>query len=78
MSRASCLRCWSAAVTGRILASSAEASRGVEADLGAAWVQVAKQDVEAVDPAGVLGDQVLAALGEQTHDRGVVLELGRG
>jgi hypothetical protein len=38
-------------------------------------VQVAEQHVEAVDPAGVLGDQVLAALGEQTHDRGVVLDL---
>jgi hypothetical protein len=38
-------------------------------------VQIAEQDVQAVDAAGVLGDQVVATLGEQTQDRGVVLEL---
>ena len=37
-------------------------------------VQVAQQHVEAVDPARVLGDQVVSALGEQAHDRGVVLD----
>lgn len=34
-----------------------------------------EQDVQAVDAPGVLGDQVVATLGEQTQDRGVVLEL---
>lgn len=47
----------------------------VEADLGPTGVQIAEQDVQAVDAAGVLGDQVVATLGEQTQDRGVVLEL---
>jgi hypothetical protein len=37
-------------------------------------MEIAQQDVEPVDPARVLGDQVVAALGEQAHDRGVVLE----
>jgi len=46
----------------------------VETEPGSAGVQVAEQDVQAVDPTGVLGDQIVAPLGEQPHDRGVVLE----
>src|SRR5918994_794049 len=41
---------------------------GVEAHLGAPGMEVTQQHVEPVDPARVLGDQVFAALGEQTHD----------
>ncbi|WP_328522738.1 hypothetical protein [Kribbella sp. NBC_00359] len=37
---------------------------GVEANLSATGLQVAEQDVQPVDPACVLGDQVVAALGE--------------
>ncbi len=48
---------------------------GVEAELGATGMEIKEQDVEPVDPAGVLGDQVIAALGEQAHDRGLVLGL---
>jgi hypothetical protein len=46
-----------------------------EAHVGATGVEVAEQDVQAVDPPGVLGNQVVAALGKQSHDRVVVLEL---
>jgi hypothetical protein len=38
-------------------------------------VQIAEQDVQPVDAAGVFGDRVVATLGEQPQDRGVVLEL---
>ena len=38
-------------------------------------MQVPQQDLQAVDPSRVLGDQVVAALGEQTQDGGVVLGL---
>jgi hypothetical protein len=38
-------------------------------------VQVAEQDVQPVDASRVLGNQVIATLGEQTQNRGVVLEL---
>lgn len=32
---------------------------GVEADIGTTGAEVAQQDMQAVDPAGVLGDQVV-------------------
>jgi hypothetical protein len=48
---------------------------GVQAHLGPTGMKVTQQDVEPVDPARVLGDEVLASLGEQAQDGGSVLGL---
>ena len=46
---------------------------GAEAELGAAGVQVAEQDMEPVHRSGAFGDQVVASFGEQPQVGGVVL-----
>jgi hypothetical protein len=49
---------------------------GAQLALGAAGVQVAQQHVEAVQGAGALGDQVVAALGQQPQHHGGVVGVG--
>ena len=71
--RAMALRSRSTAPAGRIEVEQARGPVGGELPRGAARVQVAQQPVKAVDRAAALAGQLVAAIGQQPQDRGVVV-----